>query len=298
MRLKITHTTTYEYNELVPICQNEAHLTPRNHPAQECHYHRLVVRPAPAFTSRRLDYFGNPVTHFAVQEGHRRLSVTSISKVNLLPRPFPDPAQTPAWETIRDALPQDLSQQGLANYQFCFDSPHVACHEELARYARQSFTAGRPIAAAVVELTARMFRDFHYDPAATTISTPTLEAFSLKRGVCQDLAHVQIACLRSLGLAARYVSGYLQTHPPQGQPKRVGADASHAWVSAYCGSAGWLDVDPTNNLLPQWEHVTLAWGRDYSDVCPINGLFVGGGNHAMTVSVNVEPLDPSKNGDA
>jgi transglutaminase-like putative cysteine protease len=290
MKLKITHTTTYEYHEVVPVCQNECHLSPRNCSYQACQYHRLLVRPTPSSSSKRMDYFGNPVTYFAIQEGHRRLSVTSICKVELSPRPQPELSTTPAWESIRDALPGDRSAPGLSNYQYSFESPHVSRSDELAEYAAVSFTSGRPIGEALSDLTARMHRDFQYDPAATTVSTPMLDAFRGRKGVCQDLAHVQIGCLRSLGLAARYISGYLRTHPPADKPRLVGADASHAWVALYCGSAGWLEADPTNNLLPMWDHVTLAWGRDYSDVCPINGMFVGGGQHTMSVSVNVDTI--------
>ncbi len=295
MRYKVTHTTTYEYNENVPVCQNEAHLVPRDHPGQTCRYHRLVVKPTPTTSSRRVDYFGNPVNYFVVQEGHRRLVVTSICRVDLAPRPLPEPQQSPPWELVRDNLAKDITPQGLANYQFCFDSPHVRRLEELGRYAGPSFPAGRPILAGLLDLTQRIFRDFKYDPTATNISTPVEEVFRLKRGVCQDLAHVAIGCLRSLGLAARYVSGYLRTYPVGDKPKLLGADASHAWISLYCGDRGWIDADPTNNCLPTWDHITVAWGRDFSDVSPINGMFIGGGQHSMSVAVSVIPTDRDVN---
>jgi transglutaminase-like putative cysteine protease len=292
MKYKIAHLTTYDYSQTVPFCQNEIHLTPRNHPGQTCRYHRLIVRPAPASSGKRFDYFGNPVTYFAIQEGHRRLMVSAVSKIDLHPRPLPELSRTPPWETVRDRLPQDLSVIGLEAYQFCFDSPFVRHLPEMEQYAVKSFPPGRPILEALRDLTDRIFREFTYDAEATTIKTPLEEVFKMRRGVCQDLAHIQIACLRSMGLAARYVSGYLRTIPPEGQPRLVGADASHAWVSLFCGSAGWVDADPTNNLLPQLAHVTVAWGRDYGDVCPIHGLFIGGGKHAMQVAVNVIPIHP------
>jgi transglutaminase-like putative cysteine protease len=159
---------------------------------------------------------------------------------------------------------------------------------ELGDYGRQSFTPDRPIVEALRDLTHRIHSDFSYDPAATTVKTPIAEAFKQRRGVCQDLAHVMLGCLRPLGIAARYVSGYLRTHKREGQPKLVGADASHAWVSVYCGESGWIDADPTNDLLPSMEHITVAWGRDFGDVCPVAGMFVGGGSHRLTVAVNVD----------
>jgi transglutaminase-like putative cysteine protease len=162
---------------------------------------------------------------------------------------------------------------------------------ELAAYALESFTPRRPIVAAARALTSRIHRDFRYDAAATNVSTPLEEVFHLRHGVCQDLAHVQIGCLRAIGLAARYVSGYLLTHPPPGRPRLIGADASHAWLSLYCGALGWIDFDPTNDVIPSDEHITLGWGRDYSDITPVAGVFVGGGTNSLSVSVDVAPLE-------
>lgn len=270
MKYKVAHRTIYEYSDSVPLCQNEAHLTPRNSAGQTCRYHRLIIRPAPAH--------------------RRRLMISAISKVEVHPRPLPNPTETPPWEEVRDQLAADTSAEGLEIFQFRFDSPMVAAADEYAEYAAPSFPPGRPILACLLDLTSRIHRDFTYDPTATTVLTPLNEVFALRRGVCQDLAHVEIACVRSLGLAARYVSGYLRTRPPEGMPPLVGADASHAWISVYCGSAGWIDADPTNDLLPSSEHIVVAWGRDYSDVSPINGLFIGGGQHAMSVGVTVMPL--------
>jgi transglutaminase-like putative cysteine protease len=179
-------------------------------------------------------------------------------------------------------------------YQFCFPSPHVPLSATLGDYARTSFVADRPLVEAALDLTQRIHADFVYDATATTVSTPVEEVFQARRGVCQDLAHVEIACLRALGLSARYVSGYLRTYPPAGQPRLTGADASHAWLSVFGGALGWIDIDPTNNSLPGDEHITVAWGRDYSDVSPVSGMFMGGGQHAMNVSVDVEPLQETR----
>ncbi|MDQ3329824.1 MAG: transglutaminase family protein [Planctomycetota bacterium] len=294
MHYRITHRTNYRHSETVPLCQNALWLTPRNDGRQQRRDCRLEITPAPTNRSTRTDYFGNEVTYFMLDAGYRTLDVVAVSDVQVKPRSpagvLPD---TPAWETLAKSLCDDLSNPGIDACQFRFDSPSAVASDELADYARGSFTSVRPVAEAARELTTRLHTDFAYDPCATTVQTSVAEAFGLKRGVCQDFAHVQIACLRSLGLAARYVSGYLRTIPPPGQPRLVGADASHAWVSVFCGPAGWLAFDPTNDLVPSTDHVTIAWGRDYGDVTPVRGLFVGGGHHEMSVSVDVAPIDES-----
>ncbi len=290
MKYKISHDTTYEYADAVPVCQNLVHLVPRATDYQSCSYHRLTVRPNPATSSRRGDYFGNTATIFSVTQSHRRLQIRASSKVELRPRPVPEPTAAPSWQAVQAQLRGDRTPQGLAAYQFCFRSPHVPLHHELAEYAGASFTADRPLLAAVADLTSRIHTDFTYDPTATTVSTPIMEVFRQRRGVCQDLAHLQIGCLRAVGLAARYVSGYVRTYPAEDKPQLVGADASHAWLSVYCGPAGWIDVDPTNDLFPSAEHITLAWGRDFGDVCPVSGMFVGGGNHQIRVAVEVQAV--------
>jgi transglutaminase-like putative cysteine protease len=291
MRYKVSHTTVYSYDETVPICHNEVRLAPRNLPRQRCLSNRLLVKPQPASIQRRLDYFGNDVSFFAIEEGHQKLTVTALSKVQVDASPPFDAASTAPWEQVRDSLAADRTPAGLEAYQHVFDSLHVQTSGELASYAAPSFTPGRPCLEAVLDLTRRIHVDFAFDRAATSVSTSIDEVLRLRRGVCQDFAHLEIGCLRSIGLAARYVSGYLLTAPPVGQPRLVGTDASHAWLSVYCGVAGWVDVDPTNDAIPSTRHVLLAWGRDYSDVCPIKGVFIGGGGHRMTVSVDVLPLE-------
>jgi len=289
MKYKVTHTTRYEYTEAVPVCQNIVYVTPRGTPFQNCTRHRLTIRPQPDVSHRRIDYFENVSHILSINKAHRQLQITATSSVELSARVPVDEKATAAWETVRDGLPVDRTKAGLDTYQFAFASPHVPFDALLSDYARQSFTPGRAVLEALADLNGRIHTDFQYDPEATTVNTPIAEVFHERRGVCQDLAHLMLGCLRPLGLAARYTSGYLRTHPPEGQPQLVGADASHAWLSVYCGDLGWVDVDPTNNSFPTVEHITVAWGRDYSDVCPVAGMFVGGGTHELTVAVQVTP---------
>jgi len=227
-----------------------------------------------------------------VQEPHRRLEVTASHLIDLTPRPTPEPAQTPPWEKVRDVLRSRRNPEYLQAYQFVFDSRYARSSSDLADYARSSFAPDRPLLEAAFDLTARIHRDFQYDPRATTVATPLGEVFARRRGVCQDFAHLQIACLRSLGLAARYVSGYLCTRQPGGQcgPRLVGADASHAWIALFCGEHRWIGLDATNNVIPQGHHLVLAWGRDFDDVSPIKGVILGGGVHGVKVSVDVSPV--------
>lgn len=290
---KITHTTTYLYGDTVPVCHNEVYLAPRDSFWQVCRHFKLTIKPHPDIVTKRWDYFGNILHTFSIQEGHRRLSVTANSRVDVQSR---DPLQvekSPPWESIRDAMRAPLDVSGLDAIQFLLDSPSVVSSADLLEYAEPSFPSGRPLLEALRDLTTRIHTDFKYDPRATTVNTPLEEVLELRRGVCQDFAHLQIGCLRSMGLPARYVSGYLRTIPPPGKPRLVGADASHAWLSVYCGDWGWVDTDPTNDCFTNMDHITVAWGRDYTDVCPIKGVFVGGGSHTMTVSVDVEPLSES-----
>ena len=287
---RISHVTTYSYDSPVRVCHNLVMLTPRSDWVVRSINHRVSVRPHPAVIHRREDYFGNAVHAFSIEESHRQLTVTASGRIDVAYDPLPAPAQTPAWEIVRDAVTAQSDPRWLEACQFRFNSERIQSHPELAAYGRQSFPPGRPILEAALDLTQRIFHDYTYDPTATHVHTPTHESFALRRGVCQDFAHIQIACLRSLGLCARYVSGYLRTHPPAGQPRLIGADQSHAWLSVYCGQQlGWVDVDPTNNKICNVDHIPIAWGRDYNDVIPIRGVFLGGGNHIINVSVDVAP---------
>jgi transglutaminase-like putative cysteine protease len=291
MIYRITHHTTYVYSEPVSLCHNLGHLTPRNGSRQSCLHSRLLVSPVPAVTSESVDYFGNRMTFFTIQEPHRELTVSAHQVTEVWPFDAPAPSATPPWEVVRDLLRGDTSAAGLDAYQFTFDSSYIKGAPDLTAYATASFAPDRPVLEAVLDLTHRIHKDFRYDPAATTVTTPLHRILSTRRGVCQDFAHLEIGCLRSLGLAARYVSGYLLTMPPPGQARLVGADASHAWASFYCPGAGWIDVDPTNDLIPSDKHIVLAWGRDYGDVSPIKGVILGGGQHSVKVSVDVVPAE-------
>lgn len=239
--------------------------------------------------SFRNDYFGNRVDYFSIEEAHRELQVTSTSMIEVTKEQVPASTESPPWEEIVGLLRTVGDQATIAANQFTFDSTYSKRMDQLTEYASTSFAPNRPILTACIDLTRRIHEDYEYDPKATTVSAPVTEVIEKKAGVCQDFAHLQIACLRSIGLPARYVSGYLRTMPPPGKPRLVGADMSHAWVSVYCGSIGWIDFDPTNDCIPTSDHITLAWGRDYSDVCPIQGVFVGGGQNIMSVSVDVAP---------
>ncbi|HJZ60202.1 MAG TPA: transglutaminase family protein, partial [Gemmataceae bacterium] len=247
--------------------------------------------PDPAVIEERVDYFGNPVSYFTIQEQHRELVVSVSHRVSVRPDPIPRLLATPAWEAVRDRLTRDRGPVWLDAYQFAFDSRDAPADVRFAAYAAPSFPPGRPVLEAALDLTRRIHAEFVYDPRATTLATPVAEVFANRRGVCQDFAHVQLACLRSIGLAARYISGYLSTVPPPGRPRLVGADASHAWVSVFCGDAGWVDLDPTNNQVPGDRHVLIAWGRDYNDVSPLKGVILGGGQHTVKVAVDVTPED-------
>lgn len=280
----ITHRTSYAYSSDVTISQHVARLQPRDLPNQKCLAHELSVSPTPALLTTREDYFGN-VTNFLTMEGeHRELTVTARSKVDLVPSDWPEPSRTPAWETL---LKDRGSVVPLEVQEFLYPSTMVPNLPALADYARPSFTPNRPLLEAAAELTKRIFTDFAFDPTATTVATPLETVLQTRRGVCQDFAHLEIGCLRSLGLPARYLSGYLETLPPPGETKLIGADASHAWVQLFVPGFGWVDLDPTNNVLSSGRHITVAWGRDFEDVSPIRGVISGGGKHAVSVAVDV-----------
>ena len=290
MKYRITHITKYSYSDPAPVCHNQVHLAPRALPGQTCDEFRLLVTPTPAHRGNRADYFGNRIDYFAIDEPHVGLTVTAQSLLSVTAPPAAPVGNSPPWETVAHSLKRPTSADTLAAAQFVFPSHHIPYDKLLSDYALTSFSAGMPVVAACQDLTRRIHTDFRYDPKATNVNTPVHDVMLRRAGVCQDFAHLQIAMLRTLGLAARYVSGYLRTMPPPGKPRLIGADASHAWLSVFCGPQGWVDFDPTNNVIPSSDHITLAWGRDYADVCPIQGVFVGGGSHSMTISVDVNPL--------
>jgi transglutaminase-like putative cysteine protease len=294
MRYAVRHRTTYRYGQPVSISHHVLHLAPRRCDRQLLHESSIVVSPRPAVRSDTVDYFGNPVTFLTIQEQHDELEIEARSLIDVAaPEPW-TPSQTIAWEEVFPRLEQSRSPAGLATLQFAFDSTYTLATADLAAYARESFLPGRPVLEAALDLTGRIHRDFRYDGSATDVSTPVDEVFRLRRGVCQDFAHLELACLRALAIPARYVSGYLLTRPPPGQKKLVGSDASHAWISVWCPEAGWVDLDPTNDTLVRDEHVTLAWGRDYGDISPIKGIIFGGGEHVVDVAVDVIVVEPSQ----
>lgn len=288
---QITHTTSYEYHAPVTVSHHLMRLTPRALTRQRLLEHEIEVHPTPAATNQRIDYFGNDVTFATIERTHRQLSVISRSRVAVSPAFIPEAGETPGWETVRGLCRGDRTASVLEATEFTFASPLVPVEPVFAEFAASAFEPGRPILDAVTDLTALIHREFKFDPAATTISTPLIEVLEKRRGVCQDFAHLQIACLRALGLPARYVSGYLETVPPPDQSKLVGSDASHAWLSFFCPGIGWMDVDPTNNLFPSMQHITLGWGRDYSDVSPVRGVILGAGKHDLNVAVDVVSLN-------
>ncbi len=289
MNYSVSHTTKYSYSEAVPVCHNLVHLAPRALPNQVCEEFRLLIHPEPFAVTYAKDYFGNDVSFFAISQTHLGLTVTANSRVAGAPMPEVVPSSTVPWEQMAGQLRTARAPDVLDAYQYVFDSTSVKRFAALQDYVKPSFPDRRPILEGVIDLTARIHSDFKYDPRATTVHTPIEEVFEQRHGVCQDFAHLQIGCLRSIGLAARYVSGYLRTEPPPGKPRLVGSDASHAWLAVYCGPAGWIGVDPTNNVLASTDHITVGWGRDYNDVCPIQGVIIGGGEHRMTVEVDVAP---------
>ncbi len=291
MRYSVSHRSSFRYTSPVALSHQHLHLRPRSTPHQTVLTSDLKIRPLPVVMQERTDFFGNGVTDLTVQEPHDRLDVRASSQVEVT-APHPgDPAASPPWEEVARTIGDAVDAETRDALQFTFQSPHVRIGDSVEALARAVLTPGRPFLLCLAELTHKIFADFTYKGGVTDIYTPVSEVIERRQGVCQDFAHVAIACLRSLGLAARYVSGYLLTHPPEGKPRRIGADASHAWLSAWCPGVGWIDADPTNDLLVADEHITLAWGRDYGDVSPINGFVVGGGSHRVAVAVDVLPLE-------
>lgn len=289
---RIDHQTRYAYGTAVSTSQHVAWLEPRELPFQHVRSFELTIDPPPARIVRRTDYFGNTVHQFQLLRPHVELSVVGHSLVDVRPRGTASPASPgPTWEAAREWLANASPEVSRDLVQYVGPSPQVATTPEIADFARVSFPAGRPLLEGAVDLMRRIHAEFTFDPAATTPATPVSRVLADRRGVCQDFAHIQIACLRALGLPARYVSGYLLTDPPPGQSRLIGADASHAWLSVYVPDLGWTDIDPTNDVLVDQRHVTIGWGRDYSDVTPLRGVLLGGAEHKLFVGVSVVPIE-------
>jgi len=299
MRYQLRHTTHYDYSGSVTLSHNEARLLPRELPWQHCSNSELTISPTAVRQRERIDFFGNRVVYFSIQEVHDSLDVTVSSSLTTLPRPLPDPNVIISWEQALRELAigehRVSSTQTLEHLHarlFALDSPFVQQSLDLVGYSRRFFTRNRSLVEAVLELNQTIFNEFTYDPEFTTLATPLQTVLESRRGVCQDFAHLAIGCLRSLGLAARYISGYMETLPPPGQEKLLGADASHAWLSVYIPGWGWLDIDPTNGTVPDERYITLGWGRDFADVTPLKGVMNGGGEHQLQVAVDVIPVPP------
>ena len=290
MNYRVRHTTRYRYAQPVAIAHNEVRLTPRSGGTQHALRTQLAIDPAPSVLHPQRDYFGNTTHFFTLQSPHAEMTVTAVSDVALRSEPPPAPDDSPPWEEVRDGLRHDLGETGLDAYQFAFESPYVRWDADTVPYAAPSFPPGRPLLAGALDLTRRIHTDFTYAPGATSVATPVADVLRERRGVCQDFTHLEIACLRALGLAARYVSGYVLNLAGKKSERMVGADASHAWLAVYDPSRGWIDVDPTNDAIPSDQHVTVAWGRDYGDVSPVKGVILGGGEHTVAVAVEVTPV--------
>lgn len=291
MNYTITHTTSYRYSSPVNVCHNVLILEPKHSAALQCHDYQLEVDPIPHVAARREDMFGNIVRRFSLEESHTKLTIKSISHVSVQPSELTNFDQSPTCSQVITSSKQHSDPNWLSVAPFFHDSPRINCSTEFAAFAAPSIQPNVPILTAAMNLTSQIYTDFKYSKDATQVDTPTETAFAGRHGVCQDFAHVAVVCLRSCGLAARYVSGYLRTIPAPGTKRLIGNDESHAWFSVYCGSElGWVDFDPTNDCLCNSNHVPIASGRDYSDVVPVRGMFIGGGKTVLSVSVDVAAM--------
>jgi transglutaminase-like putative cysteine protease len=286
-RIQVVHHTRYQYE--LPVAQSWqlAHLRPRQGGLQSLLSHSLEITPRPDWVDERADYFGNPVTAFAIHSPHDGLDVIARSTLDLAPAPPDSPAVMQPWRAA--VLPPD-ARTAYELAQYLAPSPQVPRSRRASLYATRSFRSATPFLVALQDFAARIHRDFAFDASATTVTTPLAEVFERRRGVCQDFAQLMIAGLRGVGVPARYVSGYILTNPPPGKPRLIGADASHAWVSAWCAGQGWIDIDPTNGRRVDQDFVTLGWGRDFSDVTPLRGVILGGGEQELEARVTVSPL--------
>jgi transglutaminase-like putative cysteine protease len=287
---RVKHVTAYVYAEPVSTSHHELHVLLRGSAHQKIRAESLTVAPAPAVRRDHVDWFGNRSTHLAIHERHQELTVTSEVEIEVQ-APAAPAGEGGSWEAARDWVRAGRDAEARAAMELVLPSPHVELSPAALDYARPSFPPGRALVEAARELMHRIYDELTYDPTATDVSTAVDEVLHGGRGVCQDFAHVQIACLRALGLPARYVSGYLVTTPPPGGRRLVGADASHAWLSLCLPGGGWLDLDPTNNVVPSDRHIVVAYGRDFGDVTPMRGVLLGGGRHQLRVSVDVAPVE-------
>ncbi len=292
MNFQIRHETRYRYGEATSVSYNEVRLCPRASKRQQLISKTIDVMPKASEIRLRTDYFGNAVWYLAIDHPHKEMAVTVKSHVFIDPNPTPnDLDRSSPWEMAVEMIANPADAQSAAAVEFALDSPLVRSAPELAAYARPSFDKGRPVALAVKDLMQRIHDDFEFKPGFTDTTTPLSKVLKHRKGVCQDFAQLAIGCLRSFGLPARYVSGYIETLPPPGKEKLKGADVSHAWFSAYAPPFGWLEFDPTNNQIPYDQHIVVGYGRDFSDVTPIKGVIFSAGQHDLNVSVDVERIE-------
>lgn len=290
MTYEISHKTLYRYETPVVHSHQRLHLSPRPVDNQRVLSHTLLIEPAPTQRHDGRDAFGNPVVTLEIDRDHSTFTVQALSRIELTPHAPVIPSSTTPWEQVRDRLRVGPAPFDIDVVQYASASRLTAPTLAVAEFAHESFTPGRPYVEAAFHLSCRIFREFKFDPTATDVSTPTAEVLRIRRGVCQDFSHLALAAIRALKLPARYVSGYLLTHPAPGQQKLRGADASHAWISVWDPACGWVDIDPTNGLMPSTEHIAFAYGRDYDDINPISGVILGGASHTVAVSVDVDPV--------
>jgi transglutaminase-like putative cysteine protease len=291
MRYIIVHKTGYNYSAPASLSQNELLLQPRQTPVQSVVESAISIAPEPQYRHRRTDYFGNTVDVFMIQHPHNKLEVVARSIVDTVIPGIPRADITLPWEQAAERVAGRNRPADLEASQFVFASPMISLGAQPLSYALPSFPPGVPVLAGAADLMRRIFSEFVYDKTASNVDTTVEAVLNNRKGVCQDFAHLAISCLRSLGLSARYVSGYLETVPPPGKEKVFGADASHAWVSVYVPDIGWVDLDPTNNQLVNERYITLAWGRDYGDIAPVKGVVMGGGTHRLS---GISPCHPER----
>lgn len=290
MKYRVRHTTCYQYSSAVTLCYNLAHLMPRNTGTQNCFSRHIQVSPRPVYQTERKDYFGNETVFFSIQEPHKALTIDVVSYLEVVPNQWPEwVANHPlTYSQLKSLLVNPQSEEMRLVKQYCLDSAYIRATPEIKAYAQSVFGDDMPVLQSVNALNHKIFTEFTFDPAATDVTTAPETTLVEKRGVCQDFAQFAIACLRSMGLAARYVSGYIETLPPPGQEKLVGSDASHAWFAVYIPELGWVEFDPTNDQIAGEQHIVTGWGRDYTDITPLQGVvFDGGDSHALNVSVDV-----------
>jgi transglutaminase-like putative cysteine protease len=296
MRYRIKHITRYNYADRVTRCYNLANVIPRDTARQRCLSNRITLSPLPSTTHKRSDYFGNKAFHFEIQKAHRELSITAVSEVEVADRDMAPNLDLGI--SYREALgyfrtankPEIIEAR-----EFLLSSPLIEASDVLAEYAKPSFSPERSLKSCVADLTRRIFKEFTYDPHFSTIATPLSDVLKHKKGVCQDFAHLEVGCLRAMGIPAKYVSGYIETLPKPGEQKLVGADATHAWIAFFCPEEGWVEFDPTNDSMAGSQHIVTAFGRDYFDVTPLRGVIFGGGaGPALNVSVDVSRIESSE----